>query len=218
MLNKIIRTKIRTTFPLLEKVIHTTYTAPTWIYGSYKLATTKEHLKIVLGSSGIYDKGWIPVEQAMMDIRFPENWVKRFKPETVDAIMAEHVLEHLSEEDCAIVLKQAYRIMSKKSYFRIAVPDGFNPNPKYIADVKPGGTGWGADSHLSLHNYQSFSKIAEGAGFNVKLLEYYDENGKFHFVDWSVADGKIFRSRRFDERNAGGKLNYTSLIFDAVKE
>lgn len=215
---KNLRKKIRTGFPGLERLIHFIYTFPTFMYGTYKLSVTRKHRKIVLGSSGLYDEGWIPIEQNMMDIRFEENWERKLENESVDALLAEHVLEHLTEDDCLVVLKQAYRVLSKGGYFRIAVPDGFNPDPEYIDQVKPGGTGWGAETHLSLHNYRSFSRIAEQAGFSVELLEYFDENGSFHYVDWDVKKGMIFRSRRFDERNQNGKLGYTSLIFDAVKK
>lgn len=57
----------------------------------------------------------------------------------------------------------------------------------------------------------------ESIGFKVQLLEYWDELGNFHFVDWSDEAGRVSRSRRFDSRNIDGKLNYTSLIIDAIK-
>jgi predicted SAM-dependent methyltransferase len=49
------------------------------------------------------------------------------------------------------------------------------------------------------------------------LLEYFDERGTFHYHDWSPADGMIRRSARFDSRNVGGHLAYTSIILDAKK-
>ena len=55
------------------------------------------------------------------------------------------------------------------------------------------------------------------AGFRVTPLEYFDKEGRFHSVDWDEAKGKIRRSRRFDPRNLGGALNYTSVIIDACK-
>lgn len=54
-------------------------------------------------------------------------------------------------------------------------------------------------------------------GFEVKLLEYCDETGQFHFNFWEEKEGFIYRSKRFDHRNAEGRLGFISLIVDAVK-
>ena len=80
-----------------------------------------------------------------------------------------------------------------------------------------GGTGIGSDDHKILYNYKSLKELLESAGFKVALLEYCDENGKFHFNEWSSKDGHIVRSKRYDPRNKDGALNYTSLIIDAIK-
>ncbi len=40
----------------------------------------------------------------------------------------------------------------------------------------------------------------EIAGFTVKLLEYWNENGNF-ILQIGATNGKIWRSRRYDERN-----------------
>ncbi len=100
---------------------------------------------------------------------------------------------------------------------RIAVPDGFHPDLNYIEYVKPGGTGFGSDDHKVLYNYESLTNILEKAGFQIKLLEYWDEKGEFHFQDWLSADGYVERSRLYDPRNQDGTLSYTSLIIDAIK-
>lgn len=57
----------------------------------------------------------------------------------------------------------------------------------------------------------------EAAGFTVKLLEYCDEEGEFHYNRWDEKMGFIYRSKRFDHRNIGEKLASVSLIVDAVK-
>ena len=97
------------------------------------------------------------------------------------------------------------------------MPDGFNPNQEYLDWVKPGGTGDGAKDHKVLYNYKTFKEIFESVGFKVKMLEYYDETGEFHFEEWHPDEGPIKRSKRYDKRNKDGKLNYTSLILDAIK-
>jgi len=57
----------------------------------------------------------------------------------------------------------------------------------------------------------------KAAGFEVKLLEYCDEQGNFHFHDWDGNDGVIFRSKKYDPRNQGESLVFPSLIVDAIK-
>ena len=79
-----------------------------------------------------------------------------------------------------------------------------------------GGKGSGA-RHKVLYNYESLSSLFERAGFKVELLEYFDSDGEFHYVDWDTDSGKIHRSRRFDKRNKNGALKYTSIILDAHK-
>lgn len=44
-------------------------------------------------------------------------------------------------------------------------------------------------------------EIFEAAGFEVELLEYCDEEGKFHYKCWNEEDRRIGRSFRFDTRN-----------------
>lgn len=50
-----------------------------------------------------------------------------------------------------------------------------------------------------------------------QVLEYFDKGGQFHYADWNPEEGRIHRSRRFDERNAAGLLAFTSVILDARK-
>jgi predicted SAM-dependent methyltransferase len=61
------------------------------------------------------------------------------------------------------------------------------------------------------------TRVFESAGFQVTLLEWWDEEGDFHSQPWDERDGFIYRSRRFDYRNQDGNLGFTSLIVDAVK-
>ena len=145
------------------------------------------------------------------------DWRYFFDKNKIDAILAEHVWEHLNEKDGLLAAQNCFKFLRPGGYLRIAVPDGLNPNPEYINYVKPGGTGDGADDHKVLYNYQILSSMLEKAGFKVNLLEYFDEYGRFHAENWKPEDGMIRRSKRFDKRNTDGVLNYTSLIIDAVK-
>ena len=59
--------------------------------------------------------------------------------------------------------------------------------------------------------------MVETAGFEVRLLEYFDENGVFHLQEWDGENGVIFRSKKYDPRNQGDEIVFASLIVDAIK-
>jgi len=172
---------------------------------------------IVVGASGVFQDKWIPTDVNTLNLLKPATWKLFFKENSISAILAEHVWEHLSPEDGLIAAKTCFRFLKKGGYVRIAVPDGYHNKAEYINYVKPGGTGMGADDHKVLYNYKSLSQTFQDAGFQIKLLEYFDENGKFHYTEWDKNDGMIHRSMRYDERNINNELNYTSLILDAIR-
>jgi predicted SAM-dependent methyltransferase len=146
------------------------------------------------------------------------DWACYFSPNSVDAILAEHVWEHLTSDKDVTAARNCFKFLKAgEGYLRAAVPDGLHPNPDYVESVMPGGSGSGAKDHKVLYTYRTFPEIFDSVGFEVFLLEYFDELGDFHHVDWNPSDGVIQRSRDFDPRNVNGKLNYTSIILDARK-
>lgn len=175
-------------------------------------------LRIVVGAGGVCQKGWIPTEIEQVNLLDTRSWDKYFTINSIDAILAEHVWEHLTEQEALEAARNCFKYLKSLGYIRIAVPDGFMPSIDYIDYVKPGGTGAGSDDHKVLYNYATFSKIFEAAGFEIELLEYYDEKGNFHYKEWNPDKGLITRSSKYDERNRQGRLNYTSIIMDARKK
>jgi predicted SAM-dependent methyltransferase len=174
-------------------------------------------LKVVVGSSKIFEEGWIPSEWHFLNLLHEQEWLTYFKADSISNILAEHVWEHLTPEDGKIAIRTCYRFLKKGGRLRIAVPDGFHPDASYIDYVKPGGTGAGANDHKILYTYKIMTDILEQAGYKVQLLEYFDESGAFHQNTWDAKEGYIHRSLKNDKRNADGQPNYTSLIVDAVK-
>jgi predicted SAM-dependent methyltransferase len=174
-------------------------------------------LRIVVGAGGLYDPGWIPTDVDVLDILDERHWRRLFRENSIDAILAEHVWEHLTAEQGLIAARNCFRFLHPGGYLRAAVPDGCHPDPEYVERVRPGGSGPGAHDHKLLYTHESFRRLFESAGFNVELLEYFDSAGQFHSTDWDPALGKIDRSKRFDERNRDGRLVYTSVILDARK-
>jgi predicted SAM-dependent methyltransferase len=174
-------------------------------------------LRLVVGSEGIFEPGWLGTEKEYLDLLNPGEWRNFFSPASIAAILAEHVWEHLTLEQGLTAARTCHDFLQPGGYLRLAVPDGLHPDAAYREWVRPGGSGPGADDHRVLYTHESLSRMLTTAGFTVELLEYFDAGGQFHAVDWDPAAGMIHRSRRFDSRNAGGRLAYTSLIVDARK-
>jgi predicted SAM-dependent methyltransferase len=182
-----------------------------------RLLAKRPPVRVVVGAGGIFDKGWIPTDIEQLNLLDTESWNRYFSPDSIDAILAEHVWEHLSEQEAYLAAKNCFLYLKPNGYIRVAVPDGFHPSLEYINAVRPGGRGAGAEDHKVLYNYLNISKCFESVGFEVELLEYFDEEGSFHYKEWDTDKGMIVRSCRYDARNRQGNLYYTSIIFDAKK-
>lgn len=174
-------------------------------------------LKIIIGASGTVQSGWISTDIKHLNLLDRNNWAKYFSEGTIDAILAEHVWEHLTPEEAVIAATHCFMFIKPGGYLRVAVPDGLHPDPTYIEWVKPGGNGPGADDHKVLYTYATFGKVFSSVGFDVSFCEYFDEQGEFHSTDWDPADGMIQRSKQFDSRNVDGHLRFTSIILDVKK-
>ena len=174
-------------------------------------------LRVVIGSSGVFDPDWIPSNYQYLNLLVESHWQRAFGRRKISSVLAEHVWEHLDAADGLDALLRVYRYMEDGARLRLAVPDGYSPNPAYIEMVKPGGSGEGCDDHKLLYNVDTLEKIMLEAGFHVERLEYYDSEGKFHRFPWSVLDGMVHRSMQHDQRNVDNKIVYTSLILDGYK-
>lgn len=175
------------------------------------------NLKLVIGASGTAFSGWISTEYPLVDVTDRNSLRRFFNPGSVRAVLAEHVIEHLTSEQAATAAGNLFWLLAARGYARIAVPDALHPDPAYYEYSRPGGCGVGSDDHKVFYDYRSIGKLFGKEGFEVRCLEWFDEAGIFHVVGWEPADGMIVRSTRFDERNRECPTAYTSLIIDAVK-
>ncbi|WP_205944565.1 class I SAM-dependent methyltransferase [Pelagibius litoralis] len=186
--------------------------------GRFRHAKNARPLRLVIGSAGLFEPGWIGTDIEYLNLLAPAHWEKNFEKGSIDVILSEHVWEHLTYEDGLEAARRCFEYLRPHGYLRVAVPDGFHPDPDYIASVRPSGSGDGAHDHKVLYNHRTFAAVFEEAGFRVVPLEHFDREGSFHFTEWDPAKGKIRRSKRFDPRNGEGVLNYTSIILDACKD
>jgi predicted SAM-dependent methyltransferase len=185
-------------------------------FGPKKLKRTlaaSPRKRIVLGASNRYDPGWIPTEVEFLNVVRPADWDRFFLPNSIEAILAEHVWEHLTEEGGRAAAESCFKYLKPGGYLRVAVPDGLHPDAAYLELVKVGLHG-----HKVLYTYRTLRELFETHGFRVHMYEYFDEAGRFHYQDWDEKAGTIWRSKRFDKRNRDGNLGYTSIVLDAVKD
>lgn len=179
---------------------------------------SKDNLKIIIGSSDTRYKGWVSTDINTLDITSLDNWKFFFDLNSIDCILAEHVFEHLTPEEAIIACNNCSKFLKKGGNLRIAVPDGYFPNKEYIEATKPGGSGAGAKDHKVLYDFKSIHKIFDKTLFDCKLIEYFDQNGKFKNIKLDIDKGYIIRSRFNDVRNTIDIINYTSLIVDLIKK
>ena len=174
-------------------------------------------VRVIVGASGGSYKDWIATDKEMLDLLREDDWAYYFESKPLDAILAEHVWEHLDHRAALVAAQNCFTYLKPGGYIRIAVPDGLHPDKGYIDRVKPGGWGAGSDDHRVLYTYKTLEAVFAYVGFETMLLEYFDERGNFHYQKWSPADGMIERSSRYDSRNHAREWTYTSIILDARK-
>ena len=190
-------------------------------------------MKIITGARGTSQAGWLSLERGQLDIRDQAQWSGLFAPDSLDAVLSEHVLEHLTDDEARATARNVYAFLRPGGYWRIAVPDANNPDPVYQEMCRPGGSErrkydfwltviYGPDEpgHRAHYNLSSLSVLLNSIGFAVIPLECYDDGGQFWRRQWREADGWIKRS------SVSGYLllDYlwsncwnTSLIVDAIK-
>jgi len=177
-------------------------------------------MKVIIGAGKTKYDGWIGTQEEELNLLTEEDWGKLFIQESIDALLAEHVWEHLSYEDGIVAARNCYKYLKPGGYIRCAVPDRNFRNESYQNLVQIGGPGPAdhpAATHKIVYDYKTFKKVFESAGFEVTLLEYCFENGDFFYTYWNESDGRIGRSFRFDTRNSLEKLGMVSIIIDARK-
>jgi len=194
-------------------------------YRYYKIkfaALYKKEIKIIIGAGNTYQKNWYATNESWLDITNEHDWIKIFKKKNlISNILAEHVFEHLTYEECFKALKIISKYMIQNSKIRIAVPDGYNPDPIYLKNVGINGVGIAADDHKQLLNKDVLFEILSKSNFKPKLIEGYDANKILHTEKYSIEDGFVKRSRQNNDPNLekiwGFNDSKTSLIIDGVK-
>jgi predicted SAM-dependent methyltransferase len=204
---------------IMKNIIRKLYAAAKYLFRDIMIrgSAFRSPRKVIIGAAGVSQPGWIETDIGHLNVLREKDWARYFDEASIDAVLAEHVLEHLTVDDGFIAGKNCLKFLKSGGYFRVAVPDGNFPDPQYIDYVKPGGSGYGSSDHKVLYTYKTLGDLLQRCGFRVNLLEYWDEQGKFHSHPWNADDGLIHRSRWHDHRNSKTEIRYTSVVLDAVK-
>lgn len=190
-----------------------------WVrLNAYKFISkiTVSKVKIVLGCGNSNQKGWFSTDRNFLNIVDSYSWSRLFDEKEIDNLLAEHVFDYLTEYDIGVAARLCYRYLKDNGTLRIAVCDGLHTSENYInynRNLLPD-YGQGA----ILYDYRSLYKILSDAGFEVRLIEYFDKSGTFHSNHMEVENGDISRSYKNDKRNKNdGRVVYSSLILDCIK-
>ena len=86
---------------LLEFIIHN------YRYWKIKCAVFyKNEIKIIIGANQTYQKKWYSTNESWLNITKEQHWIKIFKKKIIITnIVAEHVFEHLTYDECIKSLK-----------------------------------------------------------------------------------------------------------------
>jgi predicted SAM-dependent methyltransferase len=177
--------------------------------------------RVIIGAGEQRWPGWVPTQQTDLDLLDPASFAAYFGDARADALLCEHVWEHLEPADAVAAARLVSAYLKPGGYLRVAVPDGHHPDPGYRSLVAVRGPG-PAHDHRVLYTLETLGAVFTQADFVVRPLEWWDAAGAFHHVAWRVEDGPVYRSRQLDHRNAGwreghGAPGFTSVILDAVK-
>jgi predicted SAM-dependent methyltransferase len=119
-------------------------------------------LRVILGAGPIRLEGWFQTDKEILDVTSPEDWSVLFKPNSIDSVLSEHMLEHLSEKEGRTAAAECYRYLKPGGLFRVAVPDGYRHDPAYVKEASPPN-----DGHQMFYNVDTLTVLLEGVGFKL---------------------------------------------------
>jgi predicted SAM-dependent methyltransferase len=90
--------------------------------------TSQAKVRVIVGASGSSYKDWIATDKEMLDLLREDDWAYYFESKPLDAILAEHVWEHLDHRAALVAAQNCFTYLKPGGYIRIAVPDGLHPD------------------------------------------------------------------------------------------
>lgn len=176
-------------------------------------------MKIIIGAAETSQGGWYSTQEQWLDVTKVTDWRKIFGGrKLLTKVVSEHVFEHLTEAECKAAFANIVAHLVGHGRVRIAVPDGYHPDPEYLRYVGIGGIGDDADDHKQLLNVDMLFSMMRDVGLVPELIEGYDRSGRLVTKRWSDEDGHIKRSRQNPRSGSEPFVDAnTSLIVDGLK-
>jgi len=189
-------------------------------------------MRLVVGAKADEYPGFISTDarsgRAPLDVRRRADWLRYFPPASLDVIVCEHVLEHMTIGDGLEALRNFRSFLKPGGLARIAVPDAWNPSPAYQSWCAPGSLGrlllddiQTGPGHVTHYNVAALCSLINEAGLTPRSLEWHDAAGRFWRAPYDLAAAPIKRRAGSEyARNFFGPVlgfENTSLIVDAVK-
>src|SRR5688572_20774457 len=56
-------------------------------------------VRVVLGAGQTSFPGWFHTDRELLDVTSPADWSALFEPDSIDLLLSEHMLEHLTEDE-----------------------------------------------------------------------------------------------------------------------
>ena len=148
--------------------------------------TIAQNLRLIVGNGGrkhvepwFRNHNWATTESEwQLDISDPCAWLRVFGKTTsvLDALVAEHVMEHMTPMAVLSTAATAYYALQPGGNFRIAVPDGHYPN----ASNELGGYGTSFAPHRVSWTHLTLPDVFRRVGFHVEVREWCDTDGAWH--------------------------------------
>lgn len=197
-------------------------------------------VRINVGAGGTCYPDWISIEKDLLDITKKSDFLYYFTQKKISKILAEHVIEHVHQQQFFDFLCSVRDYLEPMASIRIAVPDAYHPSGYVRELTKPGGLEPGADDHKVFYSIDLMKEIASKTNYRLVPIEFFDDKGLFHSNIQGWDNGYISRSsmeykgrftespeeykRMYDsvpaylrEQFTSGKITYTSLIVDFIK-
>ena len=81
-------------------------------------------MRVILGAGEQRWDGWIPTQQAQLDVLNPASFAAYFGDARADAFLCEHVWEHLTVNEGERAARLVFEYLKPGGVLRVAVPDG----------------------------------------------------------------------------------------------
>lgn len=191
-------------------------------YAIRRPVANDQTIKIIVGAAETFQDGWYSTNEQWLDITKAQDWTAVFQGKQIlSHVVAEHVFEHLHADEALAALRSMHAHMIDGGRVRIAVPDGYNPDPVYLKHVGINGIGDDAADHKQLLNADVLMQMMRDCGFVPKHVEGYTKDGDLVRNAYEGSDGFIVRSRQNQSAQDAARWDFpdadTSLIVDGVK-